>query len=120
MKKFTHIGGNPATQNFGGFAATEVMHEHFILNLPASLPLEAAGPIMCGGITVYDPLRHWGATSGKKMNIGIVGIGGLGTMGIKLSAALGHNVTAISTSDKKEKMAKEKGATTFVVSKNPE
>jgi uncharacterized zinc-type alcohol dehydrogenase-like protein len=61
---------------------------------------------MCAGITLYDPLKHWGATSGKKMNIGIVGVGGLGTMGIKLAKALGHKVYAISTNPHKEELAK--------------
>lgn len=75
---------------------------------------------MCAGITLYDPLRHWGATAGKQMSIGIVGIGGLGTMGVKLAKALGHKVTAISTSANKEQLAKDKGADTFVVSTNAE
>ena len=92
------------------------MHEHFILKIPDGVPLEKAGPILCAGITLYDPLRYWGATSGKKMNIGIVGVGGLGTMGIKIASALGHTVTKISTSDKKETMAREKGSSHFVVS----
>ena len=69
---------------------------------------------------MYDPLVHWGATAGKKMTIGIIGVGGLGTMGIKISKALGHDVVAISTSAGKEALAKEKGATHFVVSTNPE
>jgi len=69
---------------------------------------------------MYDPLKHWGATEGKKMTIGIVGIGGLGTMGIKLSKALGHDVMAISTSANKEALAKKKGATHFCVSTNAE
>ena len=120
MKRFTHIGGNPDSQTFGGYSASEVVHEHFILKIPDGLPLEKVGPILCAGITLYDPLRHYGATSGKKMNIGIVGIGGLGTMGIKIAAALGHNVSAISTNNSKEAMAKEKGATTFINSKDPE
>jgi len=65
---------------------------------------------------MYDPLKFWGATKGKKMTIGIIGVGGLGTMGIKMAAAMGHKVVAISTSPAKEAMAKEKGATHFVVS----
>jgi uncharacterized zinc-type alcohol dehydrogenase-like protein len=69
---------------------------------------------------MYDPLKHWGATQGKKMTIGIVGVGGLGTMGIKLARALGHDVVAISTSAGKEALAKEKGATHFVVSTDPD
>jgi len=55
---------------------------------------------------MYDPLKHWGATSGKQMTVGVIGIGGLGTMGIKLAKALGHRVVAISTSPAKEEMAK--------------
>jgi uncharacterized zinc-type alcohol dehydrogenase-like protein len=69
---------------------------------------------------MYDPLKHWGATKGEKMTIGIVGIGGLGTMGIKLAKALGHDVVAISSSNSKEAMAREKGATHFCVSTDPE
>jgi len=120
MKKYTHIGGNQDTQNFGGYSASECVHEHFILKIPDGIPLDKAGPILCAGITLYDPLVHWGATKGKKMTIGIVGIGGLGTMGIKISKALGHRVVAISTSAKKEEMAKSKGADAFVVSTDPE
>jgi len=120
MKKYTHIGGNQDTQNFGGYSASECVHEHFILKIPESIPLDKAGPILCAGITLYDPLVHWGATSGKVMTIGIVGIGGLGTMGIKLSKALGHRVVAISTSANKAEMAKSKGADAFCVSTDPE
>merc|ERR1711957_197160 len=74
---------------------------------------------LCAGITLYDPLKHWGACDGKPMTIGIIGIGGLGTMGIKLAKALGHTVGAISTSKGKEALAKEKGASIFVVSTDP-
>ena len=87
-----------------------VIYEHFIIKIPDQIPLEKAAPIMCAGITLYDPLRHWGATTGEKMNIGIIGVGGLGTMGIKLAKALGHKVYAISTSSHKEELAKSKGA----------
>jgi uncharacterized zinc-type alcohol dehydrogenase-like protein len=97
-----------------------VVHEKFCLKIPSNLPIEKASPILCAGITMYDPLRHWGATKGKKMTIGVVGIGGLGTMGIKLAKAMGHDVVAISTSAGKEALAKEKGATHFCVSTDPE
>jgi len=90
------------------------------MKIPDGVPLDKAGPILCAGITMYDPLRHWGATEGKKMTIGIIGIGGLGTMGIKLSKALGHTVVAISSSPNKKDLATEKGADFFVVSKDPE
>ncbi len=88
------------------------------MKIPSNIPLEKAGPILCAGITLYDPLRHWGATKGVKMTIGIIGIGGLGTMGIKLAKALGHKVYAISTSENKRNLAKEKGADFFVNSKD--
>ena len=68
---------------------------------------------------MYDPLRHWGFTDGKRRTVGIIAIGGLGTMGIKIAKALGHDVVAISTTAAKETLAKEKGATAFAASKDP-
>lgn len=75
---------------------------------------------MCAGITMYDPMRQHGFTDGTKKTVGVIGIGGLGTMGVKIARALGHDVVAISTSSKKQAMAMEKGATHFVVSTDPE
>jgi len=70
---------------------------------------------------MYEPLRHWGATKpGVEMVIGVAGIGGLGTMGIKIAKALGHKVVAISQSMKKEKLAMDKGADYYVASTDPE
>jgi uncharacterized zinc-type alcohol dehydrogenase-like protein len=117
-KRHGHIGGNPETQTFGGYSGSNTIHERFIIKIPDSIPLEKAGPLMCAGITMYDPLRHWGATKGTPMNIGIIGIGGLGTMGLKLAKALGHKVFAISSSPDKEQLAKDKGADVFVCSKD--
>lgn len=114
------VGGDKDLQTFGGYSGSHVVHQHFVCKIPEGLPLEKAAPILCAGITMYDPLRHWGATKGVKMTIGIIGIGGLGTMGIKLAKALGHDVVAISTSADKEQMAREKGATHFCVSTNPD
>ena len=90
------------------------------MKIPDEIPIDKAGPILCAGITMYDPLRYHGATKGEKMTIGIIGVGGLGTMGIKLSKALGHHVVAISTSAAKKEMALSKGADEFVVSSDPE
>jgi D-arabinose 1-dehydrogenase-like Zn-dependent alcohol dehydrogenase len=90
-----------------------------VIKVPEEIPLEKAGPLLCAGITMYDPLKHWGATGGGK-NIGIIGIGGLGTMGLKLAKAMGNRVVAISTSQAKEAMAKEKGADAFIVSTDDE
>lgn len=91
----------------------------YLIKVPEEYPLEAAGPILCAGITMYSPLKYWGANNGGK-KVGIVGIGGLGQMGIKLAVAMGNQVTAISTSENKEAMAKEMGATEFVVSTDEE
>jgi uncharacterized zinc-type alcohol dehydrogenase-like protein len=112
--------GNPESKTWGGYSGSNVVNEHFILKIPENLPLEFSAPIMCAGITMYSPLRQHGATAGKKMTIGVIGIGGLGTMGIKIAAALGHDVVAISSSPHKEEAAKKKGATHFVVSSDPE
>ena len=121
VKKHGFVGGNQETRTHGGYSGSNVVHEDFILRIPDGLPLEKAAPIMCAGITMYDPLRQHNAVSGgKKKTIGIIGVGGLGTMGIKIAKALGHDVVAISTSAHKEAMAKEKGATHFVASKDPE
>jgi uncharacterized zinc-type alcohol dehydrogenase-like protein len=113
------VPGNAALPTYGGYSAAHVVDENYILNVPEGIPHEAVGPILCAGITMYSPLKHFDNGEGK-MTVGIVGIGGLGTMGIKLAAAMGHEVIAISTSDKKEALAKEKGASGFVVSKDPE
>jgi len=60
------------------------------------MPIEKAGPLLCSGVTMYDPLRHWGFVDSKPKVVGIVGIGGLGTIGMKIAKALGHTVVAIS------------------------
>jgi len=119
-KTLSRVGGNKNTVTQGGYSATHVVHEDFALLIPESLDPSLASPIMCGGITMFDPLKHWGALDGKKMTIGIIGVGGLGTMGIKLAKAMGHDVMAISTSAAKEEMSKQKGANFFAVSKDPE
>jgi uncharacterized zinc-type alcohol dehydrogenase-like protein len=115
-KKHGRVLGNKATKTWGGYSASNVVDEHFILNIPEGLPLDKAAPIMCAGITMYDPLKHWGFVDSKPKVVGVIGVGGLGTMGIKIAKALGHTVVAISTSASKEAIAKERGATHFVVS----
>jgi len=103
---------------FGGYSKSYTANQRFIVKIPDSYPLSAAGPVFCAGITMYSPLVHWKAVNGG-MRVGIVGIGGLGQMGIKLAKAMGNSVTAISTSPKKEAAAKEIGADRFVVSTDP-
>jgi cinnamyl-alcohol dehydrogenase len=72
------------------------------MKIPESVPLQQAGPILCAGVTMYEPLKYHGATEKKDMTIGIVGIGGLGGMGVKLAKSLGHKVVGISTPHEKE------------------
>ena len=90
-------------KTLGGYSSRMVVDERFGVLLPESVPLEKAGPLMCAGVTLFDPLRRYGATKGKK--VGIVGMGGLGEMGVLIAKALGVEVTAISRGDKKKAMA---------------
>ena len=109
------VGGGPNT--FGGYSAAITVDEHFVLNIShAEKDLAAAAPLLCAGITTWSPLRHWGAGPGKK--VGIVGIGGLGHMGVKLSHALGARTVAFTTSPDKITDAKALGADEVVVSKD--
>lgn len=105
----THLGGNLDLPTHGGYTGSHVCHERFIIKIADGYPLEKAGPVMCAGITLYDPLKWWRATDGGKV-VGIVGIGGLGTMGLKLSKALKNTVVAISSSEKKQGICQDKGA----------
>lgn len=117
-KKKHGMAGNPDIDTMGGYSGSHVVHEHFAVKIPEGMDLTKVAPILCGGITMFDPLKYWGALDGKKMTIGIIGIGGLGTMGIKLAKAMGHDVVAISRGPAKEKMCLEKGADFFVDSKD--
>jgi len=104
---------------YGGYSVSHCLHEYFIIKIPKGLPLEKAGPVLCAGITVYDPLKHFGSST-KKLTVGIIGIGGLGSMGIKLANVMGHRVVAISSSDSKKEMCKEKGADAYINFNDPE
>lgn len=119
-RKHGRVPGNKTLPTYGGYSEETVVHERFVFKIPDSLPIEVAGPILCAGITMYDPLKHWGAAGEQKLTVGIIGIGGLGTMGIKLAKALGNDVVAISSSAAKEQLARDKGATHYCVAKDPE
>lgn len=107
---------SPCGHTLGGYTDKMVVHEHFAIKIPDSYPLEAAGPVMCAGVTMYDPLKKYHCTIGTKL--AIIGLGGLGQMGIKLGKILGAEVTVFSRSAAKEKIAFGFGADKFVVSKN--
>jgi uncharacterized zinc-type alcohol dehydrogenase-like protein len=83
----------------GGYSQAIVVDENFVLRIPDSLPLDKAAPLLCAGITLFSPLRHWKA--GKDTRLAIIGLGGLGHMGVKLGAAMGAEVTVLSQSLKK-------------------
>jgi D-arabinose 1-dehydrogenase-like Zn-dependent alcohol dehydrogenase len=108
------IGDKPVKATLGGYSTVMVVHEHFGIKIPESYPLEAAGPVMCSGVTVYEPMKEHKLTKGSKL--GVIGLGGLGLTAIKIGKALGAEVSAISRGIKKEPIARENGATGFVSS----
>ena len=103
---------------YGGYSERIVVDENYVLRMPDNLPLEACAPLLCAGITLYSPLRHWKAGPGKK--VAIVGLGGLGHMGVKLAHALGAEVTVLSQSLKKQADGKRLGADHFYATSDPE
>ncbi|MBM3617484.1 MAG: NAD(P)-dependent alcohol dehydrogenase [Alphaproteobacteria bacterium] len=99
------------TRTQGGYSDHVVVDEKFVLNIPDNLPMDAAAPLLCAGITLYSPLKHWQAGPGKK--VAIVGLGGLGHMGVKIAHALGAEVTVLSQTLSKEADGKRLGADHF-------
>ena len=109
------VGGGPNT--YGGYSAAITVDQDFVLAVGHDEKnLAAVAPLLCAGITTWSPLRHWNTGPGKK--VGIVGIGGLGHMGIKLAHALGAHVVAFTTSPDKIADAKKLGADEIVISKD--
>lgn len=105
---------NLGVQTYGGYSESIVVDEHFVLRIPENLDPAATAPLLCAGITTYSPLKHWNVGPGKK--VGIVGIGGLGHMGIKLAKAMGAHVVVFTTSVSKTADAKRLGADEVVLS----
>ncbi len=99
------------TPTYGGYSASYVCDEAFTLRISPALDLASAAPLLCAGITTWSPLRHWKV--GKGTRVGVVGLGGLGHMAVKLAAALGAEVTMLSTSRAKEADARRLGAHEF-------
>ena len=100
-----------------GYSNQIVVDEHFVLHIPSNLHLAAVAPLLCAGITTYSPLKHWKVGAGSK--VGIIGLGGLGHMAVKLAHALGAHVVLFTTSPDKAADAKRLGADEVVISKNP-
>src|SRR5512143_1470832 len=107
-----HLGG----VTYGGYSDSVVVDQRFVLRVPSNLSLAGAAPLLCAGITTYSPMRHWGVTKGKK--VGVVGIGGLGHMAVKIAHALGAHVVVFTTSPHKKEDALRLGADEVVISRN--
>ncbi|WP_118194516.1 NAD(P)-dependent alcohol dehydrogenase [Albibacterium indicum] len=105
-------------QTFGGYSERIVVDQDFVLRVPENLDPAAAAPLLCAGVTTWSPLKHWKVGPGKR--IGIVGIGGLGHMGVKLAKALGAEVVVITTSPSKVEDAKRLGADQVILSTDKE
>lgn len=107
-----HTGG----MTYGGYSSNIVVTEKFVLRVPDKLDPAAAAPLLCAGITTYSPLKHWKIGPGQK--VGIVGLGGLGHMGVKLARAMGAQVVLFTTSPNKKEDALRLGAHEVVVSRD--
>jgi len=107
-----YLGG----MTYGGYSKSIVVDQYFVLHVPDKTNLAGVAPLLCAGITTYSPLRHWKVGKGQK--VGIVGLGGLGHMGVKLASAMGAHVVLFTTSPNKKVDAQRLGAHEVVVSKN--
>ena len=110
--------GRDGQATLGGYSGAIVVDENYVLRIPEGLPLDAAAPLLCAGITLYSPLRHWKA--GPDTRVAIVGLGGLGHMGVKLAAAMGAHVTVLSQSLKKMEDGIRLGADEYYATSDPE
>ncbi|MBA2920354.1 alcohol dehydrogenase catalytic domain-containing protein [Sphingomonas sp. MAH-20] len=109
-----HLGGH----TFGGYSKRIVVDQDFVLRIGHDeKDLAAVAPLLCAGITTYSPLRHWKVGPGQK--VGVVGLGGLGHMGVKIAAAMGADVTVFTTSPDKREDALKLGAKDVIVSRDP-
>lgn len=102
----------------GGYSALVVVDEFFVLRIPEALPLEAAGPLLCAGITTWSPMRHWNVGPGSR--VAVLGLGGLGHMAVKFAVALGADVTVLSQSLRKQDDGLRLGARAFRATSDPQ
>jgi uncharacterized zinc-type alcohol dehydrogenase-like protein len=102
----------------GGYSEAIVVPEDFVLRIPDGLALDAAAPLLCAGITVYSPLRHWGA--GPDTRVAVVGLGGLGHLAVRVAAAMGAEVTVLSQSLKKQEDGLRLGADHYAATSDPD
>jgi alcohol dehydrogenase (NADP+) len=110
--------GRDGQRTQGGYSGAIVVDENYVLRIPDGLPLDAAAPLLCAGITLYSPLRHWNAGPGKR--VAVIGLGGLGHMGVKLGHAMGAEVTVLSQSLKKMEDGLRLGASNYYATSDPD
>ncbi len=108
----------PGLRTYGGYSKAVTVDQSFVLRIPEKLDPAAAAPLLCAGITTYSPLRHWNAGPGKR--VGVVGLGGLGHMAVKIAHAMGAEVTLFTTSPGKVEDGRRLGADDVVISKDAE
>jgi alcohol dehydrogenase (NADP+) len=104
------------TPTYGGYSERITVDERFVLKIAPTLSPAAAAPLLCAGITTYSPLRHWKVKKGSR--VGVIGLGGLGHIAVKLAAAMGADVTVFSTSEGKAKDAARLGAREFAITRD--
>jgi uncharacterized zinc-type alcohol dehydrogenase-like protein len=115
---YNSIEKDRKTPTYGGYSSHIVVDAHYTFKISPKLPPASIAPLLCAGITTYSPLRHFKAGPGQR--VGVVGLGGLGHMAVKLAAAMGAEVTVFSTSPSKEQDARRLGAHEFVMTKDPQ
>jgi len=110
--------GYDGEPTYGGYSGQVVVTERFVVRIPDSLELDVAAPLLCAGITTYNPLKIWGAGPGKK--VAVVGMGGLGHVAVKIAAAMGADVTVLSQTDSKREDGLRFGASAYYATSDPE
>lgn len=106
------------TVAMGGYSDFFVINEDYALKIPSNLDLRGVAPLLCAGITLYSPIKHWNTSPG--MQVAVMGLGGLGHMGVKFAVAMGAKVTVLSHSPSKESDALSMGAHAFIATNNPD
>ncbi|WP_280263532.1 NAD(P)-dependent alcohol dehydrogenase [Nocardia wallacei] len=108
----------PGGTTFGGYSTQVVVTENFVVSIPEGIGLDEAAPLLCAGVTLFSPLRHWNAGPGKK--VAIIGMGGLGHVGVKIAAAMGAEVTVLSSSLSKQDDGRRFGARHYYATSDKE
>jgi uncharacterized zinc-type alcohol dehydrogenase-like protein len=106
------------TNTYGGYSEMIIVKEGFVLKIPDTLDIASAAPILCAGVTTYSPLKHWNIKAGDK--VGVIGLGGLGHMAVKIASAMGAEVSVITSHEEKRADAINMGASNVIISENEE